>query len=322
MSELVTFGETPIQISPPGKQRIETARQMSVYADGMESNAAVAAGQLGTPSTWVSRLPATALSRRVVGGVERHGIETSISWASEAETRQGLVFREAGHPPREAQRWHDRDGTAVARAEPSDLPMELVQGATAVLAGLSTAGLSKDAKSTVETLLRACQGSGATTAVDVDYHPGLRPPADLRETLVPLLEHVDVLLGNEGHLRTVFDRSGKPRELANSLAAEHDIETVVVTRSEWGAVALQNTPGTNVIHECETIDREPVDESGQHGAFAGGFLARLSDGAKLEAALSYGTAAATLVRTIPGPFLTASRGEIERVVDKIVKKSQ
>lgn len=322
MSELVTFGETPLQLSPPGKERIETAREMSVYADGTESNAAVAAGQLGTPSTWVSRLPATALSRRVVGELERHGIDTSISWASGTETRQGLVFREAGHPPRGPQRWHDRDGTATARAEPNDLPMELVQGATAVLTGLSTAGLSKDAESTAKTMLRAAQGSGATTAVDVDYHPGLRPPASLRDTLVSLLEHVDVLVGNEEHLRTVFDRSGEPRELANSIATEYGLETVVVTRSEWGAVALQNTPGTNVVHERETVDREPVDESGQHGAFAGGFLARLSDGAKLEAALSYGVAAATLVRTMPGPFLTANRGEIEQVVDEVVEESQ
>jgi 2-dehydro-3-deoxygluconokinase len=200
--------------------------------------------------------------------------------------------------------------------------MELVQGAAAVLTGLSTAALSKDAESTAKTMLRAAQGTGATTAVDVDYHPGLRPPASLRETLVSLLEHVDVLLGNEKHLRTVLDRSGKPRELANSLATEYDLETVVVTRSEWGAVALQDTPGTNVVHERETVDREPVDESGQHGAFAGGFLARLSDGVELDTALSYGVAAATLVRTVPGPFLTASRSEIERVVDEVVEESR
>ena len=322
MTELVTFGETPLQFSPPGKERLETARETTVYADGIESNAAVAASQLGTASTWISKLPATAPSRRVVGELERHGIETSITWAGEGEGRQGLVFREAGHPPRDPQRWHDRDGTAAATAEPSDVPMDVVQGADVVFSGLSTAGLSRNAEATVQAMLRAAHGSGPTTAVTVDYQPGLRPPESLRETLVTLLEHVEVLIGDEAHVRTVFDRSGKPRELANSIAAEYDLDTVVITSNTSSAVALEDTPGTNVVHEREAAELEPVDESGQRGAFSGGFLARLCDGADLPEALSYGVAAATLARTIPGPFMTANRAEIERTVDEAVDSSR
>lgn len=322
MSELVTFGETPLQLSPPGKERLEAAGEMTVYADGTESNTAIAANQLGTRSTWVSKLPATALSRRVVGELERHGIETSITWASETATRQGLVFRESGHPPRESQRLHDRDGTAAARADPSDVPMDLVQDADVVFTGLTTPGLSKDAESTVKAMLRAAHGSGPTTAVAVDYRSGLRPPADLRETLETLLEHVDILIGDEERVRTVFDRSANPRELANSIAAEYGLETVVITQSDAGAIALQDTPGTNVIHERETLAVEPVDESGQTGAFAGAFLARLTDGVDLAEALSHGVAAATLVRTVPGPFLMANRTEIEDVVDDVVQRSR
>jgi 2-dehydro-3-deoxygluconokinase len=322
MTDLVTFGETPLQFSPPGKERLETARETTLYADGTESNAAVAASQLGTASTWVSKLPASALSRRVVRELERHGIETSIAWASESEARQGLVFRETGHPPRDPQWWHDRDGTGVAAATPSDLPMDLVQQADVVYTGLTTPALSKNAESTVTAMLRAAAGSGATTAVDVDYQAGLRPPQSLREALLSTMEHANALIGNEEHVRTVLDTSGKPRDLANSVATEHDLDTVVITRSDRGAVALQDTPGTKVIHERETIDRPAVDESGQHGAFAGGFLARLADGAELSEALSYGVAAAALVRTIPGPLLTANREEIEQVVDDVVEASR
>jgi 2-dehydro-3-deoxygluconokinase len=232
------------------------------------------------------------------------------------------VFREAGHPPRNPQRWHDRDGTGAARADPSDLPMDLIQRAEIVFTGLTTPGLSKNAEATVKAMLRAAQGSGPMTALAVEYHDGLRPPAELRETLVSLLEPIDVLIGNEADIRTVLDRSGKPRELANSLAAEYDLDTVVVTRSDSGAVALQNTPATNIIHERETVEREPTDESGQTGAFAGGFLARLVDGAELAEALGYGLAATTLVQTVPGPFLTASRREIEAVVDDVIEASR
>lgn len=322
MTELVTFGETPLRFSPPGEERLETARETSVYADGTESNAAVAASILGTESTWLSKLPATPLARRVVGELERHGIDTSITWADESVGRQGLLFEESGHPPRENQKWHDRDNAAVATADPGDLPMDIVQGADVVFTGLTTPGLSDSAEETVKAMLRAAHGSGATTAIDVDYQPGLRSPEALRETLLSLLEHLEVLVGNEEKVRTVLDRSGKPRELANSIAAEYDLETVVITRANRGAVALQDTPGTNVIHERETIETDAVDSAGQHGAFSGGFLARLSDGVDFSEALSYGVASATLARTIPGPFLTASRGEIEAVVDDVIQASR
>lgn len=322
MPELVTFGETPLRFSPPGKERLETADTATIHADGIESNAAVAARVLGTDSTWISKLPDSPLGRRIVGELEHHGVDAHVAWGDSEAHRQSLVFYESGHPPREGRRWHDRERAAVATASPADLPMGTVQEADAVFTGLSTPAMSEDAASTTQAMLRAAHGSGATTAVDVDYHPGLADPDFLRDVLVELFEHLDVLIANEGKIRTVLDRSGKPRELANTIAADHDLETVVITRSNRGAVALQDTPGTNVIHERETIQAEPVDDSGQHGAFAGGFLARLAEDGDLAEALSYGVATATLVRTVPGPLLTAERAEVEGVVDEVVETSR
>ena len=322
MTELVTFGETPLRLSPPGKQRLESADTMTVDADGTESNAAVTAQLLDVDSTWVSKLPESPLGRRIVAELEGHGIETDIVWADETDYRQGLVFHESGHPPRESRRWHDRSGSAVATAKPGDLPMDRIQTADAVFTGLTTPALSRDAAETTKAMLRAAHGSGVTTAIDVDYQPGFADPDFLQDVLLELFEHLEVLVANEEKIRTVLDRSGKPRELANSIAAEYDLETVVITRSKRGAVALQDTPGTNVIHERETIDTEPVDDSGQHGAFSGGFLATLADGGDLSEALSYGVATATLVRTVPGPLLTAKRREVDRVVDDVIQASR
>ena len=322
MTELVTFGETPLRLSPPGKQRLESADSMTLDADGTESNAAVAAQTLGVDSTWVSKLPDSPLGRRIVAELESHGIETAVTWADSTEYRQGLVFHESGHPPRQAKGWHDRDGSATATAKPGDLPMDRIQSADAVFTGLSTPALSRDAAETTKAMLRAAHGSGVTTAIDVDYQSGFADPDFLQDVLLELFEHLEVLVANEEKIRTVLDRSGKPRELANSVAAEYDLETVVITRSKQGAVALQDTPGTNVIHERETIDTDAIDESGQHGAFSGGFLARFAEDGDLSDALSYGVATATLARTVPGALLTAEQSEIDRIVDDVIKTSR
>jgi 2-dehydro-3-deoxygluconokinase len=322
MTELVTFGETPLRLSPPGKQRLENADTMTITADGTESNAAVAAGVLGADSTWVSKLPDSPLGRRIVAELESHGIETSVTWADSTDFRQGLIFHESGHPPREAKGWHDRDGSATATAKPGDLPMDRIQRADAAFTGLSTPALSRDAAETTKAMLRAAHGSGVTTAIHVDYQPGFADPEFLQDVLLELFEHLEVLVANEEKIRTVLDRSGKPRELANSIAAEYDLETVVITRSNHGAVALQDTPGTNIIHERETVDTEAVDQSGQHGAFSGGFLARYAEEGDISDALSYGVATATLARTVPGSLLTAEQSEVDHIVDDVIKASR
>lgn len=322
MPKLVTFGDTPLQFSPPGAQRLDRAGTMGVYADGTESSAAVAASVLGADTMWVSKVPDSPLGHRVVDEVRKHGIETEIVWEGAGDGRQGLIFRESGHPPRENKILHDREATAFESVTPGELPMQTMQDADCLFTAASTAVLSEEAATATEAVLRAAHGSGVTTALDVDFQEGLRDPELYRGVVENLFEYLDVLIANEDQIRTVLDRSGKPRELANTIAADYNLESVVITRSERGAVALQDTPGTNVIHERQTIQTDAVDDAGQHGAFAGALLYRLVDGTDLAEALSYGVAAATLVRTLPDPLLTAETSEIERVVDEVVELSR
>jgi 2-dehydro-3-deoxygluconokinase len=150
-------------------------------------------------------------------------------------------------------------------------------------------------------------------AMDVDYRPGLVSPDDARETLEGVFDAVDVLFVTEAETETLFDRSGNPRQAAHAIASEHDFETVVITRSERGALAWHDS----VIHEQDGAETETVDPSGQHAAFVGGFLGRALDGAGTAESLQYGVASATFCRTLPGPMTTATRSEIEALVSDL-----
>jgi 2-dehydro-3-deoxygluconokinase len=322
MTELITFGETPLRISPRASRRLETASEAEVYADGTESTVAVAAASLGAECTWISRLPDTPPGRRVVRELEQHGIETEVGWAEEGDARLGIVYHEDAPAPRSSGTWHDRDLTTAATVTPGDVPMELVQSADVIVTGAATPTLSDAAFETAEALHRAGGGAGATTALDLDHRAGHRDADDVRGTVLSLAEHLDVLFANETTARTVFGRTGKPRELANGLVAEHGLEMAVITRSERGAVVLHDTPGTNVIHERDTVETEVVDAAGQHEALVGGFLQRLLADADAAEALSYGVAMAALARTVPGPLVTVERHQVERVVGDVVEASR
>ncbi len=320
MADFVTFGETPLRLSPPGSKRVEMADSLDVYVDGTESNVAVAAAGLGSDALWVSKVQDTAVGRNVVRQIEATGLNTSIAWTTD-NVRQGITFRETGAAPRASQCWHDRTHTAFATAKPGDLPVETIQQARLVYTGLSSAVLSTQAAETTEALLRASGGSGAVTAVELDYEPELADAETYKETFTQLSDEVDVLITSEDAIPTVLGERGSPRELTNVLAALYSLQIVVVRRTDGSAIVLQDSPGTNVIHERTMVDTETVDPMGEQGAFTGTFLHELVQGADSARALTRAVASAAFARTTVGPFLSADEDELEAVVEQVIDYS-
>ena len=310
MSDLVTVGDASLRLSPVGSERLETATDVRMRTAGTECAVAVAASRLGADSVWMSQLPDTALGRRVVSELHEHGITTDVNWVESG--RQGLLFHESASEPRESMTIPDRVETAAASMTPGDLTMDRVQNARMVFVAGSTLALSDTAMQTAQAVMRAGGGGETGLAVfDLDYQPSMWPPEAAKPKVTTLLDATDVLFANEDQLRTVLDRSGQPRELAHTLAAERDIDMVVITRSEHGAIAYHD----GVIHEQDSIETDVVDPAGQHEAFIGGYLQRLAEGAPPDEALSYGVGTAALARTIPGPLTTVNREEVEALLD-------
>jgi len=307
MTGLVTFGETALRLSPPASERLETATDVRMRADGTESNVAVAAARMGTESVWLSKLPDSPLGRRVLSELHAHGLTTEVVWAEADQGRQGLTFFESGSQPREPLRLQDRDGAVAGTAEPGELAMDLVQDADAVFVGGSTPALSTRAHETTEAIFRAASG---TRVMDLDFRPGLWEAATARQRLGHIFAAVDVLVTSEEDAQAVFESSATGRDLIHSVAAEGDFEQVVITRGQFGAVALAD----NVVHEQDAVETEAVDTAGQHEAFVGAYLSEYLDGQPTDRALATGVAAAALTRTLAGSMTRVSSQEVERVV--------
>lgn len=280
-----------------------------MYATGTESNVAVAASRFGTDVVWLSKLPETPLGRRVVSELHEHGIETRVGWSDEG--RQGLTFYEPPCEPREHVRLDDREAAAAATMTPGDLDMELIQSAPSVFVAGSTFALSETAAETGAAVLRAGSSGEGVSALDLDYRPDLWSIEAARETLTGVFDSVDVLFASEEDVRDVLGQSGQAREIAPTVAAEWDFRMIVLTRSEYGALVYHD----GVIHDRDAIETEAVDDTGQHDAFVGSFLATLIDGGDPDQALANAVATAALTRTTPGPLATIDADEIQRIVD-------
>ncbi len=314
MAQLVTFGETPLRLSPPANQRLERASEARLHADGVESNAAVAAHVLGTYAVWVSILPDSPLGRRVRSQVDAQGVQTDITWVDDEDCRQGLVFGESARAPRESARLHHREGTPIASASPSEFPMHRVQDADLLLSGVNTAVLSQASAESVTALLRA----GARTALAFEYAAGLGSPEVYRGVFEELTAHTDVVFGRERDIQRALGVDSRWRDLASHLTVEYGLDIAVVLRPGNGAVAFEDSSRASVVHERETIDAEPVDTTGEYGAVLGGFCDALLHGDDTASALDAGLAAGALARSIEGPFMTTTEAEFEATRDLLV----
>jgi 2-dehydro-3-deoxygluconokinase len=310
MTELVTFGETALRLSAPGSMRLETTDRLDVWAAGAESNVAVAASRLGTDAMWTTKMADTPLGRRAVAELRGHGLTTEVNWVDDGDVRQGLTFFESGNEPRDDFVLDDRQRTAIESVEPGELPMSEVQQAEAVFVSGETVALSETALETIQAVLRA---AGGKAVLGMDYRSDLWSKTEARETLTDIFPAVDVLVANERDVSSVLKKQGNTKEIAHQVASEYDFETVVITKSEHGAIAWHNA----TIHEHDAVETETVDATGQHDALVGAFLSRRLAGDDVGGALAYGIAAAALTRTMPGPIPTITASEVETIVDEL-----
>jgi 2-dehydro-3-deoxygluconokinase len=222
----------------------------------------------------------------------------------------GTYYIEPGGRPRGTNVVYDRDGAAVRTATPGELSLSAVRAADVFHTSGITPALSGTLADTTRELLRTAREGGTTTSFDLNYRSKLWAPAAARETCEALLELVDVLFVPERDARAVLACEGEPADIAAALAAEHALETVVLTRGAEGALAHHD--GRTVRQPA--VEAETLDPVGTGDAFVGAFLASRLDGGAVPAALEYGAAAAALKRTIARDVAAVTPAEVERLL--------
>lgn len=309
MSELVTFGETMLRLTPPRGHRLSRVDQFDVHVGGAESNVAVGAANLGVDAAWMSLLPDTELGERIAYALRGEGVEPLVTWTDAG--RVGTYYFERGGRPRGRDVVYDRAGAPIRDATPETVAADRVREADVFFTTGITPALSAQLVETTASLLETASDAGVTTAFDVNYREKLWSPATARSTLADLVPEVDILFVAERDAREVLGVDGDAEAIARDLTAEYDFETVVITRGDQGALALHGGTTTS----CGTHPVDTVDPLGSGDAFASGFLAERMDGAPIPEAMAYGAATASLKRTIEGDMARVSRDEVRAIVE-------
>lgn len=309
MAELLTFGETMLRLTPPRGHRLSRVDQFDVHVGGAESNVAVGAANLGVDTAWMSVLPDTDLGERIAYALRGEGVEPLVTWTDTG--RVGTYYFERGGAPRGRDVVYDRAGAPIREATPETVAVDRVRDTDAFFTTGITPALSDRLIETTASLLETASAAGATTAFDVNYREKLWAPATARSTLTDLFPAVDILFVAERDAQEILGLDGDAEAMARALADGYDFETVVVTRGDDGALALHGGEPTS----CGTYSVDTVDPLGSGDAFASGFLAERLNGASISEAMAYGTATASLKRTVEGDMARVSRDEVRALVE-------
>ncbi len=304
--DVLTFGETMLRLSPPGRLRLAQAASLDVWVAGCESNVAAALCALGLSATWVSRLPDNPPARKVEAALRATGVDVSHVVWTPANERVGLFYAEAAAEPRAGTVVYDRAHSAASALTPADLPDALFDCHRHLHVSGITSALSASCAAAVADAAARAKARGRTVSLDVNYRAKLWSPQDAAAALSLLMASVDVLFCAQADAALLFGLSGD----ASSLRDHFGVPVAVLTAGADGATACD-------AGGCLAVPAVPVAETveriGSGDAFAAGFLAEYLRGASLEDALKMGAAAGALKRTILGDMLVATRADIEAV---------
>jgi len=242
------------------------------------------------------------------------------------------VYSDRGYGVRGPVVFYNRCNEAAAQLKPGDFDWKAIfaGGVRWVHSGGIFAALSPTTAELAVEAMQAAKEAGAVTSFDLNFREKLwrvwGGASKAAETIARIVEHVDVLVGNEedlqkglgiegpkvahsrldpsaffGMIEKVVKKHPQVKAVATTLREVHS-----TNRHSWSAVAWLN----GRTYTAPTLDLEVYDRVGGGDGFAAGFFYGLLTGANPEEAVKLGWAHGALLTTFPGDTTMATLEQV------------
>jgi 2-dehydro-3-deoxygluconokinase len=322
MTDIVTFGETMIRLSPPDHLRLEQTAALNLSAGGAELNVAAGVVRLGLKSAYVSRLPSNPLGRLVANKAREFGVDVSHMLWADGE-RMGLYFVEFGAEPRPTHVYYDRKDSAFAHIQPGMVDWDAAfHNVRLFHVGGITPALSASAFEVQREAMIAAREAGCLVSYDVNYRAALWTVEEAREAQLPLMEHVDIFITSLPDQPNVTELlsglpGSEPAEVACQVAEKFGFKAVLVTMRKSLSAQLASLTSLafteNQIYTDRHYNVETIDPLGGGDACVAGFLTGYLEG-DVQLGVRLGNAFSALQQTAPTDLPWPTRAEVESLI--------
>ena len=302
--DVTTFGEMLVRLSVPSGKRLENASQFDVYPAGAEANVATLLARLERQTCWLGALPNNPLGRLAVNALRTAGVNPGgVIWKDTG--RMGAYYVEFGEPPRGIQVTYDRSYSCATQLQVDDIHWDsLLDTRLLHLTGI-TAALSPSCLEIVTQAIQRAKECDVAVSFDINYRQKLWSEADAAQTLLPLIQGVELLFCGQADAERLFHCTGSMQEIAQGVRALSKAKHVVVSFSDQGALLWD---GTEWKHEPARPTRI-VDRLGAGDALAAGVIHGWLEG-DLSAGLRYGVTLAALALSQAGDMVITNESEL------------
>jgi 2-dehydro-3-deoxygluconokinase len=243
------------------------------------------------------------------------------------------VYSDRGYGVRAPVVFYNRANEAAAQLKPGDFDWDAIlgRGVRWLHSGGIFAALSATTGEVIIEAMRAAKAAGAVTSFDLNYRAKLwniwGGAAKAQSVIGRIVEHVDVLVGNEEDLQLGLGIHG-PEVAAKSklvpsvffgmiddVRSKYPQVKVVATtlrevhstsRHSWSAVAWID----GKAYSAPTAELDIYDRVGGGDGFAAGFFYGLLTGQEPEEAVKLGWAHGALMTTFPGDTTMATLEQV------------
>ncbi|MCY3712017.1 MAG: sugar kinase [Gemmatimonadetes bacterium] len=316
--DVVTWGEGFLRLTPRGRERFEQAGGFDSAVSGGALEAAVGLARLGLRSAWLTAVGDTPLGMKLVNKVREHGVDVRHV-VRVPGGRTGLCYAETGSAPRSSRYWYDMDGTAFRAASPTAEDWAAARDAAVLHLDLTTPMLDAANAGKLESALESARAADNQISILLDVPDGERLDAAVASVVLGLVETAGILVTTRRALETIWGFEGLLDAAAGLVRSRFDAKHAAVVEHHLTAEGVVDGSAVAVTPSGETFEERSgeinaVDTDGALGAFASGFLfGCLQDCTR--SALQFGSAAAALSCSIPGPINWFTRDDLEAQIE-------
>lgn len=302
--DLSTFGEMLVRLSVPSGKRIENAAQLDVHPAGAEANVATLLARLERRTSWLGALPQNPLGRLAFHALRGAGVETDgVLWKENG--RMGTYYVEFGEVPRGIQVTYDRANSCATQIQVDEVNWDLLLDTHILhLTGITPA-LSPSSLDVVTQAVQRAKECNVPVSFDINYRQKLWSEANAAQTLLPLIQGIELLFCGQADAVRLFSCTGSMQETAQGILELSKAKYVVLTFADQGALLWD---GKAWQHEQARPTRI-VDRLGAGDALAAGVIHGWLDG-DLSMGLRYGVTLAALALTQSGDMVITNKSEL------------
>ena len=327
----VGFGELMLRLSPSGYLKFPQADSFLLNYTGAEGNVAVSLTCFDMKARLVTKVPDNDIGKTAERKMAMYGVDTRFM--VKGGERLGLYYLERGASQRPSKIIYDRKYSAISQAEPEEYDWNAIfEDATWFHFSGITAGLSPKVAQACKDACICAKKHGVTVSCDLNYRANLWTPKEAQAVMIPMMEHVDVLIANEEDAEKVLgvsanntdvmkakiDRDGY-LSLAEKLTAMYNFNHVAITlreslsasRNLWSA--LLYSPEENAF--STTYDMQVVDRVGGGDSFAAGLIYALSSKYGISESVEFAAAASCLKHSMEYDFNLSTVNDVRALMN-------